>query len=167
MRETDRHRQKQRGGERERERDIHMYIYIYIYTHTLQNTYRHEKYIIELFSGLLPKNLARASGAVTQINFCRIIFGVWQELRLRSPEKRGSYRKGALTKINSSGIIFLALAGLSGKSLGALTEETCYRFFLVIILLEGVETETETERERERERRYVTSKNAFLGQKIL
>ena len=42
------------------------------------------------------------------------------------PRKRGSYRKGALTKINSSGIIFWALAGLSGKSPGALTQEDCY-----------------------------------------
>ena len=32
------------------------------------------------------------------------------------PRKRGSYRKGALTKINSSYLIFWALAGFSGKS---------------------------------------------------
>ena len=42
-------------------------------------------------------------------------------------------RKGALTKINSSGIIFWALAGLSGKSPGAITEENCFRIILVII----------------------------------
>ena len=51
------------------------------------------------------------------IKFCRIIFGAWLEPRLRSPEKwGGSYRKGAPTRINSSGIIFWALAWLSGKS---------------------------------------------------
>ena len=43
--------------------------------------------------------------------------------------KRGSYRKGALTKINSSGIIFWAIAGRSGKSPEALTEENCSNYF--------------------------------------
>ena len=34
------------------------------------------------------------------------------------PKKRGSYRKGALTRINSSRFIFGALAGISGKCPG-------------------------------------------------
>ena len=49
------------------------------------------------------------------------------------PWKRGSYWKGSVTKVNSSGIIFGALAGVSAKSPGALIEWSSCRIIWVII----------------------------------
>ena len=51
---------------------------------------------------------------------------------------RGSSRKGALTSTFLSGIVFRALAGTSGKSPGALAEESCCRMIVVMISLGGV-----------------------------
>ena len=50
------------------------------------------------------------------------------------PEKGLLPDNGALTEIDSSGIIFGARAGISGKSPAALAEYNCHRINLVIIL---------------------------------
>ena len=77
----------------------------------------------------------RAPKALTEINFDRInFFRCLVSVPIALPKRRGSYWKGALTGINSSGIIFGALAGIPGKSPGELTENKhCHRIVLVII----------------------------------
>ena len=89
----------------------------------LESTYRHEKIFLNSFRGSHRKKPVRTPGAVAKINICRIFRSLVRSV-LRSPEKGALTRKWL--KINSSGTIFVAIAGLSGKSPGTLTEETCY-----------------------------------------
>ena len=70
----------------------------------LQSTYRHEKYFRILFGALTPITFLP--------NYCRGL--------AKAPLP--SSGKGALTKTNSSEILFGALAGISGKSPVALTK---------------------------------------------
>ena len=55
----------------------------------------------------------------------------WKMLRLNSFQGRAALGKGTLTSTDRLWILFGALAGISGKSPGALTEYNCYRTMLV------------------------------------
>ena len=72
--------------------------------------------IFESCSGLLPE-----TPALTEISFSEVFSGSGKSLPFAPQEK------GALTEMHSSGIIFRALAGISGKSPRVLTQENCYR----------------------------------------
>ena len=80
----------------------------------------------KFFTGM--KNDSRVIfGALTEKKSTEIYLGPVRALPLALPRKRGSYREGALTETDSSGIIFGARVGMSGKSPGALTDKKCYR----------------------------------------
>ena len=84
----------------------------------------------QIVFGALTEKPVRTPGAVTEMNFCRIIFGVWYEPRLRPQKKgllaeRGSYRNN----LNSSGIIFWVLAGFLVRAPGHLPHNTFCELF--------------------------------------
>ena len=75
----------------------------------LQNTYRHEEIISQYF------------GALTDKKSTELFSGSGKSLPV-PPQEKGLLPEKAINETNSSGILFGALAGISGKSPGALTK---------------------------------------------
>ena len=94
--------------------------------------------MIKLFSGLLPENLVRAPEALTVIPLYQIIFGSGRS-RPCLPEEKGLLPEGDSYR-EKKGSICGALAGTSGESPGALTEQNCYQIVLVITSRVGYES---------------------------